>query len=86
MVKTTIKEIKGLKKVCGETKCLSLHDRYNRRLQINYDCSTGEVWGDLHYGVNPSWTEYRDANIITVCTTCEPMTMAQIEEEISCAV
>ena len=74
--------MKGLKKTAGETK--GLKGYYSGEyLEIFYDKEKKEVWGKYHYSLGQnSWTEYQDENIIKICTTSEPMTMKEIEEQI----
>lgn len=75
-------EIKGLKKIAGESK--SLKGFYSPEyLQLNYNKETGEAWADFHHSLgHNSWNQYDDENILFVGNICEPMTMAQIKEMI----
>lgn len=73
-------KIVGLKKAASIT-----HDSdcwENSCVEIFYDRSTGEVWGDLHI-TNNEWSEYHDSNIIRVCVTRGKMSMQEIADEIS---
>lgn len=67
----------GLRKAAGYTK--DLHGC--GRVQISYDCNTGDILTDYHYNKG-DWTQYRNPDIITICTTGRPMTMQQIADEI----
>lgn len=71
--------IKGLKKASGCTEDYGCYS--GRYVEIFYDRSTGEVWGNFQHspGQN-SWTVYHDPDIIKVCTTSIHMTMQQIAD------
>lgn len=72
-------KIRNLKKVSGETSKDSVG-----YTQISYDMATGELFADWHYGSSSnSWTEYHDADVITVCNTRRHMTMQDIADEVS---
>lgn len=53
-------KIKGVKKVCGESKAL----RDGQKLQLVYDRKNISVFTCLHVG--NSWSEFRDPDLITV--------------------
>ena len=73
--------IKGLKTASGYTEDYgSCSGRY---VEIFYDRSTGEVWGNFQCstGMN-SWTEYHDPAVVKICNTSRHMTMQEIADEI----
>lgn len=76
-------EIKGVRKVCGETRRLCDYTR-GAYLQLNYDRSDGKVWTDYHvsFGHN-SWNEYKDKDIITIGFIDVPMTMEGIKKMVT---
>lgn len=58
-------KLKGLKKAVGEYK------RYNDpvacwRADLMLDTATGELWTDAFYGINYSWNEYHDKDIVNL--------------------
>lgn len=73
--------IKGLRTVCSETKHLTV-DQYRMgfSLCLYYDTEKGEAWTTAHVG--ESWTEYHDGNILYCGRLREPMTQAEIREQI----
>ena len=84
-----IKNIKGIKKVVGETRqylpkrgCLG-----NGYLQISLDKSKMELTSKYQVG-DPleNWTEYDDANIVHIHDAVYQMTMAEIRDKILKAV
>ncbi len=74
--------IKGLKKASGCTENFGLYsDRY---VEIFYDRSTGEVWGNFQCSLGQnSWTEYHDSDVVKICNTSRHMTMQEIADEIN---
>lgn len=68
----------GLRKAAGYTKDL----RGRGHVQISYDSGTGDILTDYHYN-REDWTQYRDPEIITICTTGSPMTMQDIADAIA---
>lgn len=73
--------IKGLKKASG---CTEDYGSYSGRyVEIFYDRSTGEVWGNFQCSLGRnSWTEYHDPDIVKICSTSRHMTMQEIADEI----
>lgn len=69
----------GLKAASGET--VNWEFNSGGHVQISYNMVTGEIYTDVHIG--NSWSEYRNANIITICHTSEHMTMQQIADRIA---
>lgn len=66
--------LKNLKATCSET-------RSNNGIGITsiyVDITDGELITSWHHDSN-SWTEYRDHDIIHVCSTRKAMTMAEIK-------
>jgi hypothetical protein len=72
----------NLKTVCEETQQLSPCDSVLKRLQINYNRSTGVLWSNLHYGVNKNWTAYKDEDILIVCVANSPMGEDELESAV----
>ena len=73
-------QIKGLKKIAGESK--STKGYYgNLHYQLWYNTSTGEAWATEHASRN-SWTTYDEPTYICCGWISEPMTMAKIREMI----
>ena len=73
-------KMRGLKSASGDTR------NYGRGcyIQINYNTRTGEVLTDYHCSLGGnSWTEYRDAAIITIRNTSRHMTMQEIADTIA---
>lgn len=71
-------KIKGLKKLASESKQLSGYYS-GHYMQVNYNISTGEVWGDYFYSLGQNmWTEYNDKNVIICGNISEPTTMKEI--------
>lgn len=76
-------KLKGLKKLCSDTKNLSGYYS-GEYLQINYEITTGEVWGNYHYSLGQnSWSEYHDKNIINCGNVSNPHTMKELVEIIN---
>lgn len=74
--------IKGLKKTSGYTEDYGYYS--GRYVEIFYDRSTGEVWGNFQYSLGQnSWTEYHDPDIVKICNTSRHMTMQEIADEIN---
>ena len=73
--------IKGLKKASG---CTEDYGSYSGRyVEIFYDRSTGEVWGNFQCSLGQnSWTEYHDPAVVKICNTSRHMTMQEIADEI----
>lgn len=73
--------IKGLKKASGYTEDYGSYS--GRYVEIFYDRSTGEVWGNFHYSLGQnSWTEYHDPAVVKICNTNRHMTMQEIADEV----
>ena len=71
--------IKGLKTASGYTDDYGSYS--GRYVEIFYDRSTGEVWGNFQHSLgHNSWTVYHDPDVIKVCTTSSHMTMQQIAD------
>lgn len=77
--------IKGLKKVSGETenyRCYS--PAYN---EIFYNMESGELWSKYQYSLGQNWwTQYDDGNIIKVCNTQKHLTMQELADRVAEAV
>jgi len=74
---------KGVKKLAEESKCLTGGYYSGEYMQINYDKTTHEVWGDYFVSLGQnSWNVYHDENIIRIGNICNPVTMAEIAEMI----
>lgn len=74
--------IKGLKKTSGYTEDYGYYS--GRYVEIFYDRSTGEVWGNFQYSLGQnSWTEYHDPDVVKICNTSRHMTMQEIADEIN---
>ena len=70
----------GLKATSGETKglCGYYSGSY---IEIFYDRSTGEVWGNYQVSLGQNtWTRYDDPNVVKICNVSEPHTMQQIAD------
>ena len=82
MINTFGLQMKGLKKIAGESK--NLDDYYSGKyLQISYDTETGDVLSDYHYSLgHNSWSSYDDSGIITVGNISEPISMQQLASRI----
>ena len=73
--------IKGLKKASGYTEDYGYYS--GRYVEIFYDRSTGEVWGNFQISLGQnSWTEYHDPAVVKICNTSRHMTMQEIADEI----
>ena len=73
--------INGLKKTSGYTEDYGSYS--GRYVEIFYDRSTGEVWGNFHCSLgHNSWTEYHDPDVVKICNTSRHMTMQEIADEI----
>lgn len=70
-------EIKGLKKVSGETKNCTYPGRTCH--EIFYNKATGEVWTIYHASEN-EWTEYSDKDIISLGHHNYPMSMQEVAD------
>lgn len=77
--------IKGLKKIAGETK--DLKGFYSGEyLQLNYNKKTGEAWTDYFCSLGQnSWKEYHNSDIINCGNISEKKTMQEIKEMIHVA-
>lgn len=74
--------INGLKKTSGYTEDYGYYS--GRYVEIFYDRSTGEVWGNFQYSLGQnSWTEYHDPDVVKICNTSRHMTMQEIADEIN---
>ena len=76
------KEIKGIKKLCTETRYL--HKGENDYVEIFVDDNTAEVWGVWHDNTN-EWTEYNDTAARKLANVHEPKTMKELQEIIEYA-
>lgn len=57
-------KLKGLKKAVGEYNwCKNVPCWW---ADLMFDTSTGELWTDTFYGINYSWNEYHDKDIINL--------------------
>ena len=75
--------MRHLRKVVGETRMLG-DDQY---LQINYDRSDGEVWGDLFPGrAHNSWNRYHSPDVLVICFADEAMKCQELADMIARAV
>ena len=73
--------IKGLKKTSGFTQDYGYYS--GRYVEIFYDRSTGEVWGNFQFSLGQnSWTECHDPAVVKICNTSRHMTMQEIADEI----
>lgn len=73
--------IKGLKTASGYTEDYGSYS--GRYVEIFYDRSTGEVWGNFQCSLGQnSWSEYNDTDIVKICNTSRHMTMQEIADEI----
>lgn len=75
-------KIKGLRKVCSDTKCLDFYGPY---CEVFYDRSSGVVWTNYQVSIN-SYTSYDDDDVIRVCNARHPMTMQEIADAVHRAV
>lgn len=73
-------KITGLRKIASDSK--NLTDYYSGHyIQINYDLTTGEAWGDYHYSLGQnSFSVYHDQNIVVCGNISTPHTMQQIAD------
>ena len=73
--------IQGLKTTSGYTEDYGSYS--GRYVEIFYDRSTGEVWGNFQISLGQnSWTEYHDPAVVKICNTSRHMTMQEIADEI----
>ena len=70
-----MKKIKGIKKACSDTKDLLLLTEW---VELFYSLEERRVWAVYHNSIDLEWTEYRDSNIVRVCTTKKYMSQAEI--------
>ena len=75
--------MKGLRKVCSETKLLP--DYYSGKyLELFYDAQNNKVFTVYHYSLGQnSWTVFHDSSIIPCGNIDSPKTQEEIREIIA---
>lgn len=78
-------KLKGIKKVCGETK--TLKPNTGAYYQVFVNKKTQYVWADFHYSIGHNeWSEYHSNDIIDCGFVSSPMTMSELKEMVITAI